>query len=361
MSLPIFPALVRGLTFTVTVSPEFSTDVESAQNFFEVRIPQTINPRWNFKLIYEYLKDFPWDMVSGLITTDFRTMMDFFLAMGGRLNPFLFFNPDDNQVGPAMLNGSPNTPLAQLQVVTDGQGNYYSPLQRTYGGLFYEDITDLNLTTGTEGVPLEVYADGVLQTQGTNYTLSSSPGLALPSSSFMGMYIKWIGTGVPAGPTLSQSAGGSLPATTYYVKTTYVTGGGESGPSSESSLAVSANNVLSVASPSMPSPPATGWNVYVGTTAGSEKKQNSSPIAIGTSWTEPTSGLISSGPTVPPDTSANPAGPITAQFGFYYRLRFDSDMQDFEKFINQLWSIGGDYSKNGSGMLKLTTARPVSL
>lgn len=98
---------------------------------------------------------------------------------------------------------------------------------------------------------------------------------------------------------LTQSAGGVLGATTYFVKITYVDAMGESLPSGEQSKAVAADNVLNVASP-----PAsglqpiggpvltTGWNVYVSTSTGTEVKQNSSPIAIGTPWVEPTSGLI---------------------------------------------------------------------
>jgi hypothetical protein len=94
----------------------------------------------------------------------------------------------------------------------------------------------------------------------------------------------------PAAPTLSSVAGGALAATTYYVKISYKSSTGETLASSESSLAVAANNLLQVTSP----PPATGavgWDVYVSTTTGAETEQNLSPIAIGTNWTEPTTGL----------------------------------------------------------------------
>lgn len=96
----------------------------------------------------------------------------------------------------------------------------------------------------------------------------------------------------PAAPALSSSAAGSLPATTYYVRITYMTAYGETPASPEANLAVAANHVLVVDSPSNLTG-ATGWNVYVGTTSGSETLQNSSPIAIATNWTEPTSGLVS--------------------------------------------------------------------
>lgn len=146
--------------------------------------------------------------------------------------------------------GAPNVPLAQLGVVTDGAGNYYSPIQRTLDGNFWEDITDLN-------GGIAVYANG---SPTTNFTIEG-PGLALPGYSFMGLYLKWI---------------------------------------------------------------------------------------------------------------APPAIPVTAQFQFYFRVRFESDEQDFEKFLNTgtqvanvhsggYWTIGGSEAQNGSGTLKLTTARPTSL
>ena len=58
---------------------------------------------------------------------------------------------------------------------------------------------------------------------------------------------------------------------------------------------------------------------------------------------------------------AEPTGPITATFSFYYRVAFETDTQDFEEFMYQLFTIGGAGSKNGSGMLKIMTSRPPSL
>src|SRR5260370_41981180 len=99
-----------------------------------------------------------------------------------------------------------------------------------------------------------------------------------------------LGLAAPGAPVLSQIAGGGLAATTYYAKTTYVDAAGETLPSTEASLAVALNNLLQVASPAALAG-ATGYNVYVSTTTGTETKQNSAPIAIGTAWLAPTTGL----------------------------------------------------------------------
>ena len=56
---------------------------------------------------------------------------------------------------------------AQLPVVTDGAGHYYSPIQRNFGGFFWEDITDLDGS-------IRVYANGTMV---TNYAIRG-PGLA---------------------------------------------------------------------------------------------------------------------------------------------------------------------------------------
>lgn len=124
-----------------------------------------------------------------------------------------------------------------------------------------------------DGANGNVYYDPTDTTSGAYFTGSIAPITA------------------PAAPALGSAAGGTLAATTYYVKVTYVTAAGETLPSAESSLAVAVNNVLTVTSPSAQAG-ATGYNVYVGTASGNETLQNSTPIAIGTNWTEPTTGLI---------------------------------------------------------------------
>ena len=122
---------------------------------------------------------------------------------------------------------------------------------------------------------------------------------------------------VPAAPTLSQTPAGALAATTYFVKLTWVTAAGESLAGAEAHFAASIKNVLVVTPPAAPLgaqgvPAVTGYNVYVSNTggggSGAETKQ-AGPIALGTAWTEPTSGLVG-GAAVPSIGNASPAGAV---------------------------------------------------
>jgi len=98
------------------------------------------------------------------------------------------------------------------------------------------------------------------------------------------------GLATPVNGALTQTAGGSLGAVAYYVRSTYVNENGAESPlSAETSLAVSANNLLNVASPAASSG-AVYWRPYVSTASGAETLQAQLPI--GTAFVEPTTGLV---------------------------------------------------------------------
>ena len=136
-----------------------------------------------------------------------------------------------------------------------------------------------------------------------------------------------------------------------FVVVTYLTASGETVASAAASLALAANRVLSVASPTAVAG-ALGCNVYVSTTAGAETRQNASPLAIGTAWQEPTGGLVA-GAAVPaadstgwtftaPNTLTFAGVPLTgtaiaASFAYAFQCRFDGDDLDFEQFMANLW------------------------
>lgn len=100
----------------------------------------------------------------------------------------------------------------------------------------------------------------------------------------------------PKTPVLSQTAGGALTGATYWVRTTYVTADGETTASAIASLAVSTNFLLNVEKPANV-PGVTGWNVYVGTSASTLRRQNGgTPILMTDNWVLPVSGLVSGDP-----------------------------------------------------------------
>ena len=120
-------------------------------------------------------------------------------------------------------------------------------------------------------------------------------------------------------PTLGSVAGGSLAATTYYVQIAWIDAGGVVGlPSTETSLAVAANELLTVTNAAAPSW-AASWNVYAATASGYETLQNTTPIPIGTAvWTEPTGGLTTTGATPPTTTTMTPQSEGVLMYNAYW-------------------------------------------
>jgi hypothetical protein len=236
--------------------------------------------------------------------------MGFFLQLQGQFGTFLYTDPDDNTVtGQAFATG-------------DGTTTAFT-IERSLGG-FLEPV-------------------GWVTTLSNVYLNSA----AIPTAGFS----------APSTPSLSSASGGSLGGATYYVKITYVTASGETVGSTESSLAVSAEHLLVVASPAAPAPAsAIGWNVYVGTSSGAENLQNgSTPIAVGSNWTEPTSGLVTTTAAPPganttgwslttPNSlifSGAPAAGVmvSADFAYAFNCRFLDDQMDFEEFMSNLWKL----------------------
>ena len=161
---------------------------------------------------------------------------------------------------------------------------------------------------------------------------SSSISLA-GATSFSNAAAIMNGAFAPSAPgvngALSFTSGGSLNATNYYVKSTWVNAQGESLPAPETSLAIALGNVLRVAAPSGAPAGATGWNVYVGRSSGSETLQNTTPIAVGVQWQEDNSGLYFGGTGMSVAASSNgalsqtPSGSL-AGATYYVRVSFNN-------------------------------------
>ena len=100
----------------------------------------------------------------------------------------------------------------------------------------------------------------------------------------------------PAVPVIGSVAGGSLPAATYFVRTTWLNAAGqESAPSPAVAKALAAGQLPRV-SPAQPPAQATGWFPYASSESGSEQRQSSTPLALADSWTMPVGGLVAGAP-----------------------------------------------------------------
>jgi hypothetical protein len=99
----------------------------------------------------------------------------------------------------------------------------------------------------------------------------------------------------PEQPTLDWVSS-TLDAAALFVRMTWVGSTGTEGAGSiEQAISIPANNALRVTPVEAPAG-VTGWNVYVGETSGDAKRQNGTPVAPGTGWEMPASGLTDGPP-----------------------------------------------------------------
>lgn len=204
-----------------------------------------------------------------------------------------------------------------------------------------------------------VFATGDGATQGFTLTKPAGSGAiepiggvnGTPTILLGGVAIPSAGIAAPSAPTLSSVAGGALGATTYYVKITYKSASGETLGSTEASLAVLASNLLKVTSPSAETG-AVSWSVYVSTSTGTETRQQAG-IAIGTDWTEASSGLVA-GAALPVSNTTGwsvsgavvtftgtPAnGTVLSWTGsYYYLVHFVEDILHFDEFASKMYEL----------------------
>jgi hypothetical protein len=100
-----------------------------------------------------------------------------------------------------------------------------------------------------------------------------------------------IGVGLVSDPIpravlpILTAAPGAGPAATYYVAVAWVNQTGQFGSASEVAQLTTSTGQQLVVSAVTPPPSAAGWNAYVGDAPEATSLQNSSPIAIGSTWT----------------------------------------------------------------------------
>lgn len=305
MSTNVFPTFnINSIGYPVKRTAVWNTKIQDSISGMETRLAYWTYPKYKWTIDLNALQ-------AIASADDFATFMGFYNARQGQFDTWLYSDPDDGGV-------------AGQNIGTGTGGNANFQLVKAFGG-FVEPVLAPNTVTA-------VYLGG----------------LSIPTA----------GLSTPTNGALTSTSGGSLTGATYYVRSTWVTNSGETLAATETSLAVASNKVLNVAAPSSAPTGAIGWNVYVSTATGTETRQNgNTPVATGTAWVEPTSGLVSGAALPGANTtgwsvalwgSTNPglltfAGNVnnnivvTADFSYYYPCRFLTDNMDFDLIYKQMY------------------------
>jgi uncharacterized protein (TIGR02217 family) len=172
MSSLIYPASLPGLTYNSVRTPTFKNGAQEAMSGKESRIAYMQYPRMKWTLTYELLRDY-------VTPSDLKAYFGLFMAMGGGFDTFLYNDPQFNGV------------TAQQFAVGDGTVGPFqvtATYQNSSGPGAPELIQNFN------GSPL-IYANGVLQTLTTNYTLSGTGGVTFTSGHVpsIGAPLTWTG------------------------------------------------------------------------------------------------------------------------------------------------------------------------
>ncbi len=297
LSNTVFPAQVRGLGYTVLRSPEDSVLKQQSPSWVQTRIVQSQNPIWHWSLLYDFLIDNPLKPNAALAYTDLQTLLGFVTARRNSYDDFLFLDTDDNFFGPAIITQPwiPNYPFMLGAIII-------------LGG----------------------HAVQVISAPAGAHSGFSTPSVA---STFTDGRLTWADLGAAIGGTLWPNPQAQLQVVTdgtnYYSPLQINRGGQgfyEDVTDLASALTVYANGVLT----SSYTLSAGGVNI---------------------------SGFASSGLYIAWGALA-PAAPVTAQYNYYYRVHFEDDAEDFEKWANQWWTVGGaEGGSRGKGELKLVTSR----
>lgn len=132
-------------------------------------------------------------------------------------------------------------------------------------------------------------------------------------------------TPIVPSPIVITGVGGALANRTYFVKITLVdsVGGESTSTINGTQIFIPANSLITVKSPFLPFQTTSSgiqyssYNVYISTADGTQTLQNVSPIAIGTDWTEPTTGLTTTGKSIPITSTIQQFGAYLIKFEYY--------------------------------------------
>jgi uncharacterized protein (TIGR02217 family) len=158
-----FNSPLPGLSFSVHKKPQFRTRIAEAAGGQEDRNTLWEMPRWDFELTYEFLED-----RSGA-DSSLKSIMGFFLEMGGSFDTWLFKDPDDYKV--------------EAGYVGEGDGVTTQFYFRRALGNFREIVGQVDTDND-----INLYADGVL-IPASDYTVTMPNYIVFDSAPASGVEI----------------------------------------------------------------------------------------------------------------------------------------------------------------------------
>jgi hypothetical protein len=175
--LPIYPdgSVLPGLGFNVKWAPEFfNIPTGTTATGADIDLALAQYPLHNFELTYEFLRDrWFWSTAS----LEFKTMMGFFLMLGGSVGRFLYKNPDDCFVA------------AQQIGTGDGATTTFGPIQRSFGANGYsasEPVGQIDTTQpitvrlGNAAQPSSLWTLNTASPLNQTITFATAPAASVP-------------------------------------------------------------------------------------------------------------------------------------------------------------------------------------
>lgn len=383
MSNAIFPTL-PGLSWNIIKTPQWSTRKQQSVSGKEIRMSNRSRPIWKFAMSYEVLR-------GGSAYAELQQLMGFFNQRQGSFDSFLLQDGSDNSVsGQSFGTGDGSTTafalLHQINGWLEPIGYSSSPSVFSAGVQQYSYARTNSIRNNT----MVGAVAGSPGTTPTNWAISLSGGL---SSSIVGTgvesginYVDIRINGTPSGgssgirfennTTIAAASGQTWSGSVYLrmaagsiaglnTVAPNVTGHNSSGTNTTDSSSVSTSlSSLSASNISQNRPAITytladaatvytrlqllithaaGTAMDVTLRIGMPQMEQGSaptlPIATSGSAVTKAADYSTDGASVTFAAAPTNGSALTWSGSFYYRVRFDKDLLDFDQFMKDLWQL----------------------
>lgn len=270
---------LRGLGWSTHKKPEFNTGRSTSAAGHEITTAYMQYPRWEFNLTYDILRD------EDAPETDLKTILGFFCQRQGSYDAFAFEDPSDFEA------------VDQAIATADG-GTVQWPFLRTLGG-FTEPVGQVNLD------PLVTFGEAAVDPSANTVEIGDTSQYET-------------GFGPVAFTTAGTLPDGLLTTRPYWVIVF---------SSTKIKLALSRADALA------------GTHVDIlddGT--GTFTMSNSTAVYVEDTLIDLDDYQVIGNQLIF-DVAPDDEDEITASFHYYFVCRFLEDMQDYEQFVENMWSL----------------------